>query len=182
MRLTVATDTFMASRLFDIAPEASARWDALAALLLHADMSPGHSGRAALAALEEGRVDLLLLDGRMADVDGIEVLGRVHQDPRTCRLPVIVVSADVLPASVTRALAAGADAYIGKPLDFDEVVRTVERVLHFDDEAWAGARALRAPPPPKAETPGPLPPLGRPRPPNRLYRSAAQQRTAAGRP
>lgn len=69
----------------------------------------------------------------MADIDGMEVPARVRQDPRTCRLPVIVVSADVLPASVTRALAAGANAYIGKPLRFDEVLCTIEHAPHLDD-------------------------------------------------
>ena len=67
----------------------------------------------------------------MGDIDGIGLV--VRQDPRTCRMPVIMILADVLPASVTRALAAGANTYIHKPLDFDELLRTVERVLHLDD-------------------------------------------------
>lgn len=99
------------------------------------DVVARHTAPEALAALEEGRVDLLLIDGRLAGIDGVEVLERVRQDPRTSGLPVIVVSADVQPASVTRALAAGADAYIGKPLEFDEILRTVDRLLHFDHEA-----------------------------------------------
>lgn len=115
---------------------------AVLAKLPEIDVVARHDGRAALAALDEGGVDLMLLDANLGDIDGMEVLHRVRTDPRTRRLPVIVVSADVFPASVARALAAGADAYIGKPLDFDEVLRTIGRVLHLDgDGSGASPRA-----------------------------------------
>jgi PAS domain S-box-containing protein len=118
------------------------------------DVVARHSGRAALAALAEGGIDLLLLDANLGDLDGMEILRHVRQDPRLRGLPVIVVSADVFPASVARALAAGADAYIGKPLDFDEVLHTIGRVLHLDDDgsgtsprAADGATAAESRPP-----------------------------------
>jgi CheY-like chemotaxis protein len=73
--------------------------------------------------------DLVLLDLHLPDIPGDEVLRRLRADPRTAAIPIIVVSADATPASVVRLQAAGADAYLTKPLDVDEFLVTVERFL-----------------------------------------------------
>jgi CheY-like chemotaxis protein len=57
------------------------------------------------------------------------VLRRLRADARTAAIPVVVVSADATPASLERLRAAGADAYLTKPLDVDEFLRVVERFL-----------------------------------------------------
>jgi CheY-like chemotaxis protein len=63
------------------------------------------------------RPELVLLDLHLPDLDGEEILRRLLADPATAEVPVVVVSADVDPGHVERALAAGAREYLTKPLD-----------------------------------------------------------------
>jgi PAS domain S-box-containing protein len=69
---------------------------------------------------------------------GLEVLRRLRADPRTAAIPVVVVSADATAASFDRLRAAGADAYLTKPLDVDEFLVTVERFLRPAPRPAAG--------------------------------------------
>ncbi|WP_320668606.1 GGDEF domain-containing response regulator [Patulibacter defluvii] len=67
------------------------------------------------------RPDVLLLDVHMTPVDGVEVLRRLQADHRTALLPVICVTGDRRVQTVMELLAAGADDYLTKPLDVDEL-------------------------------------------------------------
>jgi PAS domain S-box-containing protein len=90
---------------------------------------PALQGGLGVELAREHRPDLVLLDLHLPDVPGVEVLRRLRADPRTAAIPVVVVSADATPASLERLRAAGADAYLTKPLDVDEFLRVVERFL-----------------------------------------------------
>ena len=72
---------------------------------------------------------MILLDLHLPDVPGEEVLKTLRADPRTAAIPIIVISADATGAARSRLRAAGADAYLTKPLDLDEFLTTVERYL-----------------------------------------------------
>ena len=72
---------------------------------------------------------VIILDLHLPDISGEEVLRRLRADPRTAGIPIVVVSADATSASLDRLRAAGADAYLTKPLDVDEFLRAVERFL-----------------------------------------------------
>jgi len=61
--------------------------------------------------------DLILLDLHLPDMSGTEILARLRRDERTQHIPVIVVSADATNGQIRRLLAAGATAYLTKPLD-----------------------------------------------------------------
>jgi DNA-binding response OmpR family regulator len=73
--------------------------------------------------------DLVLLDLHLPDMPGEEVLRRLRADARTAAVPVVVISADATPRSVVRLMAAGADAYLTKPLNVKQFVATLERLL-----------------------------------------------------
>jgi PAS domain S-box-containing protein len=90
---------------------------------------PALQGQLGVELAREHLPDLVLLDLHLPDIPGDEVLRRLRADPRTAAIPIIVVSADATPASVVRLQAAGADAYLTKPLDVDEFLVTVERFL-----------------------------------------------------
>ena len=74
-------------------------------------------GRAALAALAESPVDLVLLDVMMPDLDGYAVLERLKADPTRRDIPVLMISALDDLDSVVRCIQLGAEDYLGKPFD-----------------------------------------------------------------
>ena len=73
--------------------------------------------------------DLILLDLHLPDVPGQEVLRRLQGDPRTLDIPVILISADATPGRIRDLLAAGARAYLTKPIDVSRFFAVVEEVL-----------------------------------------------------
>ena len=63
--------------------------------------------------------DLVLLDLRLADIPGEEVLRRLRADPATRDTPVVMLSAEAMPARIEELRAAGATDYVTKPYDVD---------------------------------------------------------------
>ncbi|HEU0302643.1 MAG TPA: PAS domain S-box protein, partial [Longimicrobium sp.] len=92
-------------------------------------LMPALQGGIGVELAREHRPDLILLDLHLPDMSGEEVLRRLHSDPRTSRIPVVIISADATRESVERLRAAGADAYLTKPLDLDEFLSTLETHL-----------------------------------------------------
>ncbi|MEO6281273.1 response regulator, partial [Roseateles sp.] len=75
------------------------------------------NGQLALDAAAARRPDIILMDLRMPVLDGYEATRRLKADPALCSVPVLAMSAEALPDEITRALAAGCAAHIGKPID-----------------------------------------------------------------
>jgi PAS domain S-box-containing protein len=95
----------------------------------HWRLVPALQGGLGLELAAEHAPDVVLLDLNLPDIPGREVLSRLRSDPRTARIPVVVISADATPRMVEALTAAGADAFLTKPLDVKEFVETVERLL-----------------------------------------------------
>ncbi len=74
-------------------------------------------GRQALEALNQGGIDLVMLDILMPEVDGFEVLRQVKSSPSLRDLPVIMISALDDMGSVVRCIELGAEDYLPKPFD-----------------------------------------------------------------
>ncbi|WP_256731312.1 response regulator [Sphingomonas sp. dw_22] len=85
-------------------------------------------GAEALDLIAARGFDLVLLDTRLPDMSGMEVLGEIRGSRHTADLPVIML-ADGEDGSGTAALAAGADDYCVKPFDFEIIFARVERTL-----------------------------------------------------
>ncbi|NHC44021.1 hybrid sensor histidine kinase/response regulator [Motilibacter aurantiacus] len=88
-------------------------------------------GVAGLEMLRRVRPDLLLLDLHLPHLDGGSVLTQLRSDadPALRATPVVVVTADVTPEAERRVLAAGANAFVGKPLDLATFLRAVDEQL-----------------------------------------------------
>ena len=74
---------------------------------------------------------LIILDLKLPDISGFEVLRWIRLEPTVARLPVIIFSGSAFQTDITQAYAAQADAYIAKPLEvstFVEIVRALEDV------------------------------------------------------
>ena len=78
--------------------------------------------------------DLVLLDVQLPGMDGYSVVRRLRQDPRFGRLRVLAVTAFAMHGDREKALAAGFDGYITKPIDTRHLEEQVEELLH--DEAF----------------------------------------------
>lgn len=75
--------------------------------------------------IREHHPDLILLDLHLPDRSGAEVLEQLKRDPATAMIPVVIVSADATPNQVERLQAAGAAAYMTKPIDVRLLLETV---------------------------------------------------------
>jgi CheY-like chemotaxis protein len=69
---------------------------------------------------------LLLLDIRMPQVDGIEVLRQLKQDPELRKIPVIILTTTDDPREVERCHAIGCASYIVKPVDYDKFAEAIK--------------------------------------------------------
>ena len=86
-------------------------------------------GRRALEMVEEAPFDLVLLDATLPDMSGLEVLGILRSKHTPAELPVIMVTAGDQCEDVVGSLKAGANDYVGKPLDFPVVLARIDAQL-----------------------------------------------------
>ena len=82
-------------------------------------------GLAALRAARADPPDLVIADVMMPVMDGLELVAELRVDPRTARVPVLLLSALAAPASSVQGLAAGADDYLVKPFSAAELLARV---------------------------------------------------------
>ena len=73
--------------------------------------------------------DIILMDLEMPGVDGWEATRRLKNDPQTCDIPIIALSAHALAGSREKALAAGCDEFDTKPVEFERLLATLRRLL-----------------------------------------------------
>ncbi len=69
------------------------------------------------------RPDVAVIDGIMPKVDGFELCRRLRANPRTQRMPIVILSAGEPIRYEALAIAAGADRFVRKPYDQDELMR-----------------------------------------------------------
>ena|SRR5438270_11883913 len=93
------------------------------------EVTTANDGEEGLARVRRNRYDVVISDIMMPRVNGLEFLGALRANPRTARLPVILLSAKAQAADVQRGLELGADDYVTKPFDPLELIQRVYRVL-----------------------------------------------------
>ncbi len=84
------------------------------------------NGRDGVNAALKQRPDLIIMDMSMPEMDGWTATGLIKKEEQTKAIPVIAVTAHALPGDRQRAMDAGCDEYITKPMDLDELVETVQ--------------------------------------------------------
>ena len=75
------------------------------------------NGVVGLAAATRERPDIILLDCHMPNMNGIETIRRLRENPFWAHIPIIVTTGDVFSATIERLLEAGATTYLKKPID-----------------------------------------------------------------
>ncbi len=86
-------------------------------------------GAAGIAAAQEHRPDLIVIDIGLPGIDGFQVCRRLRADPAFAARPIVALSANAMPADVERGRAAGFDAYLTKPLQIADFLAQADRLL-----------------------------------------------------
>lgn len=86
-------------------------------------------GVEALGRLDRTRCDLVLTDVQMPRMDGFELIAELRSRASTRDLPIVLMTALAAPEQVVRGMRAGADDYVRKPFDLDELVARVQTKL-----------------------------------------------------
>jgi len=73
--------------------------------------------------------DLVLMDIQLPDIDGIEALRRIRSEHDFDAIPVIAVSASVMPDDQQKIVTSGFDAFVTKPINLKQFLATVQRLL-----------------------------------------------------
>jgi len=81
----------------------------------------------ALETLKTAKPDLILMDINMPDMDGYTLTAKIKTMPGFEKMPILALTANVMRGDKEKVLEAGCDGYIQKPIDFDELLREVER-------------------------------------------------------
>ncbi len=90
-------------------------------------------GSEALEALTKEKPDLVLLDVMLPRLDGFEVCKNIKSNPETRSIPVVMLTSLKSREDYTKALRAGADAYLTKPFKALQLVETIKSMLESEE-------------------------------------------------
>jgi CheY-like chemotaxis protein len=97
-----------------------------------------NDGAAAIAYLrreapfeDAARPDLILLDLNLPRRDGREVLKEIKADPSLAHIPVVVLTTSAADEDILRSYQLHANAYVTKPVDFDNFIKAIRQIDHF---------------------------------------------------
>ena len=74
-------------------------------------------------------IGLVLMDMMMPDMDGYEAISEMKKDIQLNKIPIISVTAQAMMGDKERCLAAGADAYVSKPVQINELLRLIDKLM-----------------------------------------------------
>ncbi|MCU0961256.1 MAG: response regulator [Pirellulaceae bacterium] len=95
-----------------------------------------HEGRTGLQLARERHPDVVLLDLRLPDLDGLAICGELADGPETSHIPIIIVSGCDEPDVVRSARAAGCEYFIGKPYDPNVLLMLIQHAIRHDLDEW----------------------------------------------
>jgi CheY-like chemotaxis protein len=74
---------------------------------------------------------VVLLDLRLPDADGLEVLQRIRANDRTSLIPVVILTSSMAPDDLDRAYRAGASSFVRKPIEFERYTDQVRQIATY---------------------------------------------------
>ena len=103
------------------------------------DARPVTDSREALAAAQEFRPDLIITDIQLPHISGLELIRQFREDEALAAVPIMAVTAYAAAGDDERIRAAGATAYVSKPISVVRFVEEVTALLEQSAPAKAGA-------------------------------------------
>jgi DNA-binding response OmpR family regulator len=88
-----------------------------------------HDGPAALEAIRRTAPDAVVIDRLMPAMSGEEVCAALKSDERTAAIPVVLLSAQASEREIVQGFRVGADDYLTKPFDLDELDERLRRLI-----------------------------------------------------
>jgi CheY-like chemotaxis protein len=89
------------------------------------------NGKRGIEIALASRPDVILMDINLPDISGIQSLEILRADPATAHIPVVALSANVIPRDVEKGLAAGFFRYLTKPIMVDRFMEALDVALEF---------------------------------------------------
>ncbi|MGP3973521.1 HAMP domain-containing protein [Streptomyces sp. 8N114] len=108
------------------------------------------NGREGLEVLDRSpEVSIVLMDIMMPEMNGYEAIQRIRRTPRLAGLPVIALTAKAMSGDAQKAIDSGADVYVSKPVDLDNLLQAMYDLLstpgaRSETGAWAGSSSNTA--------------------------------------
>jgi len=100
--------------------------------LRNAHVTEASNGVDALKKLSEDKFHLLIVDINMPLMDGLKLLSIVRKDPTYCHIPVIIVTTEGGAADREKGLKLGANAYLIKPIQTNDLLNTIREILKIE--------------------------------------------------
>lgn len=82
-----------------------------------------------LAIVSEQLPDLILMDIQLADISGLELIKILKNNPKTHKIPIIVITAFAMKNEVMRISESGCDLYLSKPVSIDNFFFSIEKFV-----------------------------------------------------
>jgi signal transduction histidine kinase/ActR/RegA family two-component response regulator len=102
-------------------------------------------GQLAIEAVRQHNFDAILMDIQMPVMDGYEATKYIRTELALSNIPIIALSANVMPSDVEKSLRAGMNAHVGKPLDIDDLLKTlVEHIQIYIQKGKTAAPPISA--------------------------------------
>jgi len=114
------------------------------------DVLHAQSGRQALDLIKEQKVDLVLLDVMMPEMNGFDVCRKIKEDQKHANIPVIMITSLQFKKERIKGIDAGAEDFISKPIDQGEVLARIKMLLKMKElndrlgQAYASVISLAA--------------------------------------
>ena len=83
----------------------------------------------AISKAAEEQPDVIVVDFNMHEMSGVALIRALRNQKATSRIPIIVLSATDADQGISPSTAAGANSYLSKPVDFDDLSAAIDRVL-----------------------------------------------------
>jgi len=93
------------------------------------EVAVAYDGERGLKKAASWKPDLILLDVMMPEMSGLEVCRKLKDDPKTAKIPVVIVSVRVAEEDTRKGKEAGAVDYLPKPFDPPDLISKVEKIL-----------------------------------------------------